>query len=148
MSNIKVFGCFITVDGGSQNIFACSTKKDELDLPYFHIENAKMLYHEIRYNIQHMFVENMIKFLEEIVISFIDIQNYLLLDIVEKSKDKYSDIEDNDIILLCGIVLHEKLKTDSMYWVPISNILFPKNIQTIMDDKTKVVKYVFDKMII
>jgi hypothetical protein len=148
MSNIKVFGCFITVDGASQNIFACSTNKQELELPYFNIDNPKTLYHEIRYNIQHLFLENMIKFLEEIIISFIDIQNYLLLETIESYKDKFKDINDDDIILLCGVVLHEKLRTDSMHWIPINNILFPKNIQTIMDDKTKIVKYVFDKMLL
>jgi hypothetical protein len=93
-----------------------------------------------------MFVQNAIKFLEEIIISFFDIQNYHVLELLEEQKNKY-EIENTNIILLCGVVLHEKILSENLYWIPIENF-FISNKNTEETTPKKVVKYVFDQMIL
>jgi len=146
MSNIFVINCLITADRQSNKIYIASSNKDEIVFPLLKIENPKFLYNEIRYNIKNMFVQNAIKFLEEIIISFFDIQNYHVLELLEEQKNKY-EIENTNIILLCGVVLHEKILSENLYWIPIENF-FISNKNTEETTPKKVVKYVFDQMIL
>lgn len=146
MSNILVINCLITADRQSNKIYIASSSKDETIFPTLKIENPKFLYNEIRYNIKNMFVQNSIKFLEEIIISFFDIQNYHVLQLLEEQKDKY-ETDDTDIVLLCGVVLHGKILSENLYWLPIENF-FRSNQNTEETTTKKVVKYVFDQMIL
>lgn len=149
MRKLINLNCIITADPNSKNIYVLSTREDRVALPYFEISSPKFLYNEIRYNIKSMF-DNIIKFLEEIIISFVDIQNLLVFDLLEKHKDTYHVNLDEDVILLTGLVLHEKMMSDSLYWVPIHNVMVPTEISSLdtEDIHLKVVRYVFEKIIV
>lgn len=147
MSNIIVFNTILTVDPIGDKILILSLEKNKIVFPTTKIENPKFLYNEIRYNIKNMFVKNMIKFLEEIRISFIDIQNYILLELLDDpSYKKLYGANDDDIIILCGIVLYEKLMCDKTYWLSIKNFITESKPDG--DLQKDVIKYVFDHLII
>jgi hypothetical protein len=147
MRNIHTLYCLITADRSSQKIFVASSEDDSLVFPNTIIENPKFLYNEIKYNIQQMFAKNSIQFLEEIIISFLDIQNYLLLNLIESS-EKYKHIDiDHDVILLCGVVLHEPILSNKLLWKPIENQLMSNEPEKI-NHSYNIIKYVFDQMIL
>lgn len=150
MSKIVVFNFILAPDIYADKILLASLDKENILIPTTNIENPKFLYNEIRYNIKNLFLENSIRFLEEIRISFMDIQNYLLLDMLdmEYNKEKYTNINDDDIIILSGIVLHEKLFSDKINWISINNILTNSNIGITTDPIFNLTKYVFDKVFI
>lgn len=146
--NINVFNCLITADPPAKKIYVASSKQDIIVLPVTHIDQPKFLFNEIRYNIKHLFAKDSIKFLEEIILSFIDIQNYLLLNLIDKSED-YKFIQDSDINLLCGIILHEKVLSDKLFWIEIPGFVQNYNIPNVEDtEMTQLIRYVFDKMIL
>lgn len=148
MSNIISCYCLITADKRSKKIFIASTKENDIVLPITTIGSPKFLYNELKYNIQQMFAKNTIQFLEEIIISFIDIQNHHLLNLLDASKNIYADIDmDQDITLLCGVVLHNTILSETLYWIPVENKLMSNQPEK-LNATEHVLYYVFDKMIL
>lgn len=148
-NKIIVVNVIITANPLSNDVLLLSTDKDKLILPSIEITNPKFLYDEIRGNIRNMFDDGVIKYLEEIVISFLDIQNPLLLNLIDSNRDIYEDINDSDIILLCGTILHKKLQTSSLNWKSIENTVLKQKIYSKTNgDIENIIKYVFEQMVI
>ena len=147
MSNIVACYCLITADNRSKKIFVASSKEDEIVFPTITINSPKFLYNELKYHIQEMFIKNAIQFLEEITISFIDIQNYHLLNLLDISSDTYNINTEEDIIILCGVVLHTTILSDNIHWIPVENKLMANQPEKLSASE-HVLYYVFDQMIL
>lgn len=148
MSNIVVFPCIITADTSTKSVFVCSENDSSVIFPTFQISYPKMLYDEMRMNIKNMFNYNTIKFCEEIIVSFLDIQNHLLIDLLESKPETYPNIKEDDIILLCGVVLHDKVESDTIHWIHINSMFLPKNISNTINDDNKIIQYVLDRIVL
>jgi len=147
MSNIVCCYAILSADNQNNKVYIASSEKNKIKLPFSKIETPKFLYNEIRLYIKNLFANDAIKFYEEIIISFMDIQNYLLMNIVTNEKELYNFDTDSDIVLLCGIILHQKLPSNQFYWVELDKPSAPDFLQT-MTDHSRLVQYILDKMII
>jgi hypothetical protein len=103
----------------NQQTYTLSSKKNKLVLPSKNIIAPKILYDELRYHIRTLFDSNSdhITFFDNIIISYLDIQNYLLIQYLETEKQDYL-YEENDIVLLCGVILYNKIPSKNNYWLP------------------------------
>jgi hypothetical protein len=107
--------CIITADIDKKQNYVLSLSKDQIKLPIFEIHNARTMHNELRYNAKKMFNENTIRFIEEILVSYVDIQSDLTIKyLTEINKDGTFDL-DNSIFILCGIVIEKKEGKD-FHW--------------------------------
>ena len=114
---IKVFSLILTHDINNNKTVILSTNNDKIILPTFDIQNPKTIYQEIRYAIKDLFEDPELKYVELINISFIEIQNDLLINYIKENKE-YEYDENQDLCLFIGIVLTEKNKTN-LFWSQI-----------------------------
>lgn len=131
MNNVYVFNSIITIDHQTQKNYILSSSNTEINFPYFQIESPRYLHNEIKCKVKNFFKTNTIRFIEEIIISFLDIQNEHLIQYAEKTISPTND----DIILLCSIILSDKLNTN-LYWQNFNYQINLKNedlVTTIID---------------
>lgn len=143
-SNIQVYYCIMT---HSDQPYILSANKNKIVLPWCYVANPKILYDEIRVHIKNMFhsKSTLIDFLDNVQISFLDLQNYILLDHVEAEQQDY-DYKEEDIILLCGTILYIKTPCINSYWIPLKHDIQYSN----QDNKPidRIIKYVLSKLIL
>jgi hypothetical protein len=111
-NRIHCIACIITSDLKKQENYIVSSSPNQIIFPSFIIESPRALNNEIRYTVKNLFKPNVFKFIQEIVISFTELQNDLLISYIESLNNPQYDIN-NDIFLLCGIVLHSKLPLEN-----------------------------------
>jgi hypothetical protein len=134
MSKIYVFNSIITNDLKDKKSYILSASKDKIVFPYFEIQSPRYLFNEIRCNIKNLFKPDSIRFIEEIIISFTEIQNELIINYVENLQDSTFDLN-NDIFILSSTILSEKLTTPLVwthfnYTIDIEN---PNVVDSIID---------------
>lgn len=112
MSKIYVFNTLLTSEENTNYIL--STDKHKIYFPFFEISSPRYLYNETRINIKNLFRTDTIKFIEEIIVSFIDIQNEFLLEYISKLGFTKVDIE-QDIFLLSSTILASKVDSE-LFW--------------------------------
>lgn len=113
-NKIYVFNTIITHDL-SNRTYVLSSSKDKIELPFFEIISPRYMLNEIRSNIKNLFKINTIRFLEEIIISFTEIQNEIILAYIEKNYDLDTFDIDNNIFVIAGTILSEKLPSNLMW---------------------------------
>jgi hypothetical protein len=118
---IKIFNIILTYDKKSSSTFVLSADKKKIVLPYFIINNPHLIRSEIRYLTKSLFDDPRLSYPELIEISYLDIQNSILIDYIESEKEIYEYDKDKDLCIYSGIVLTEKNKS-SFFWLPINNI--------------------------
>jgi len=118
---IKVFNIVITYDKKISSTVILSTDKKKIVLPYFLINNPYMIRSEIRYLTKGLFNDNRLSHPELVEISYLDIQNSILIDYIESEKETYQYDQKKDLCLYSGIVLSEKNKSN-FFWLPINQI--------------------------
>lgn len=112
---IYVVYCIVTADTKKKQNYVLSTDSKEIVLPICEITNARTIHNEIRYNVKKIFDADIIKFIEEILISYLDIETEPMIKYIESiNKDKTYDIDKN-LFILCGIVM-EKKQSKSFKW--------------------------------
>ena len=104
MNKIYTFNVILTYDQKTQTNYILSSHKDEIYFPFFEISNTRYLFNETRTNIKNLFHLNTIRFIEEIIVSYIDIQNEFLLDYITQLDSKQFNL-DNDVFVLCSTIL-------------------------------------------
>lgn len=120
-TKILTLFCVISYDNKKKNSCVLSVDSKQIILPYTNVEHTKSLKNEIRYKIKTLLDGEKYKLnLEDILISYLDIQNDLCLDYLSNN-NYYNFSIDNDICLLCGVILDKNYKT-SLNWVP-ANLL-------------------------
>jgi hypothetical protein len=62
---------------------------------------------EIRYNVKSIFDSKVIKFIEQVIVSGLDIKNELLIDYIKEIDTHQIYDLDHDLFLLCGIVIQK-----------------------------------------
>lgn len=133
MSDIYVINCILTSDQNSKSTYILSDNQTDIILPFFRIENPRFIYNQIRYDIKNLFVSKQ-RLPEEILVSFIEVENDFLIEYVEKNKQYPIDLN-KDIVVLCGIILG--FKDDSkLHWKKYEFNLDTKNsnpLQSIVD---------------
>lgn len=129
MSQILSSSCILTFDQKNSIICILSTEQNnKIVFPTFRIESTKNLHNEIRYQIKNLFIDDNAKFIEDIVVSYTDIQNNLYVDYLKELGVTSFD-ENNDIILLNSIVVGDKFNT-KLYWRPYDHTIDIKNKDT------------------
>ena len=107
MSRIFVTSCILTSDLNTDVSYVLSEENEKLRLPTFQVVAPRLLMNEIRYNVFHMFEPASFSFMEEIVLSHLEIQNEFLLSYISNLKDNRYDT-DQDIFILNGLILSKK----------------------------------------
>lgn len=125
MSQIITANCIITFDQKAKSICLLSTsQKDKIVFPTFKIESAKNINNETRYQVKNLFSDDNVKFVQDIIISTIDIQNELYIQYLNELGYNYD--ENNDIIILNSIVLGDKYNT-KLFWRTYDHMIDIKN---------------------
>ena len=104
----------ISSDINKQENYILSAKKNSIILPYSEIMIPRVMMNEIKYNVKNMFETGIISFIEEIIISYIDIQNEMLIEYVEKTNNTEVNPNEN-LFVLCGIIMNKK-STSKLFW--------------------------------
>lgn len=107
----------VSADTKRSENYILSTDKKEILFPIVDIVQPRSLWNEIRYNAKKMFDEESIKFAQEIIVSYSEIQNEFVLDYIESLNNDSLSI-DTDIFILCGIIMSKK-DTKSHFWQKI-----------------------------
>ena len=107
MSRVFVTSCILTSDLNTDVSYVLSEQNEKLRLPTFQVVAPRLLMNEIRYNVFHMFEPASFSFMEEIILSRLEIQNEFLLSYISNLKDNRYDM-DQDIFILNGLILSKK----------------------------------------
>ena len=107
MSRVFVTSCILTSDLNTDVSYVLSEDNEKLRLPTFQVVAPRSLMNEIRYNVFHMFEPASFSFMEEIILSRLEIQNEFLLSYISNLKDNRYDM-DQDIFILNGLILSKK----------------------------------------
>ena len=107
MSRIFVTSCILTSDLNTDVAYVLSEQNEKLRLPTFQVVAPRLLMNEIRYNVFHMFEPASFSFMEEIMLSRLEIQNEFLLSYISDLKDNRYDM-DQDMFILNGLILSKK----------------------------------------
>ena len=107
MSRLFVTSCILTSDLNTDVSYVLSEQNEKLRLPTFQVVAPRLLMNEIRYNVFHMFEPASFSFMEEIILSRLEIQNEFLLSYISNLKDNRYDM-DQDIFILNGLILSKK----------------------------------------
>lgn len=107
MSRVFVTSCILTSDLNTEVSYVLSEENEKLRLPTFQVVAPRLLMNEIRYNVFHMFEPASFSFMEEIILSRLEIQNEFLLSYISNLKDNRYDM-DQDIFILNGLILSKK----------------------------------------
>jgi hypothetical protein len=123
---MKLYAFFniISSDINKNENYILSTDKNNIVLPYSEISTPRVMINEIKYNVKNMFDTGIVKFIEEVIISYIDIQNDILLEYVKKIDNNIFDL-DNDLFLLCGVITNKK-STSKLFWTKFDYTLDEK----------------------
>jgi hypothetical protein len=116
--NIYTIYTILSVDEKKHKIYVLSSESDSIVFPIDQIQHVRLLQNELRYNIKHYFLNcESNGFLENISLSFLDIQNELVLELLQKENNYLSkNIDINkDIIILCGFVIPKPIES-KLYW--------------------------------
>lgn len=140
MNKVYVYNSIITTDHQSKQNYILSSSNDNIVFPRFEIESSRFLHNEIKCKIKNLFKTNTIRFIEEIIISFIDIQNELLIKYIDTSGLKS---DHDDIFLLSSIILSSKIDSH-LYW---KNFNYEINFQS-EDIVTTLIDYCLQKSLI
>ena len=121
MSRVFVTSCILTSDLNTDVSYVLSEQNEKLRLPTFQVVAPRLLMNEIRYNVFHMFEPASFSFMEEIVLSHLEIQNEFLLSYISNLKDNRYDM-DQDIFILNGLILSKKetQRNTSLCWKSFS----------------------------
>lgn len=107
--------CIITADTKKKQNYVLSTESKEIILPICEMTQTRSLHNEIRYNIKKMFDVDIIKFIEEILVSYTEIQSEPTIKYIEElNKDNTYDLN-NSLFILCGVVM-EKKQSNTFKW--------------------------------
>jgi len=107
MSRVFVTSCILTSDLNTDVSYVLSEHNEKLKLPTFQVVAPRLLMNEIRYNVFHMFEPASFSFMEEIMLSRLEIQNEFLLSYISDLKDNRYDM-DQDMFILNGLILSKK----------------------------------------
>lgn len=113
MSDIYVFNCILTSDHQNKTTSILSSDNTEIILPVFKIDNPRFIYNQIRYDTKNLFVSKK-RIPEEIIVSYIEVENNFLIDYIERVK-KYTIDLNKDIVVLSSIILGFKDETN-LFW--------------------------------
>jgi len=134
MSKLYLFNSILTTDQKTDTNWILSLDKYHIHFPFFEISSPRYLHNEARINIKNLFTKDSIKFIEEIIISFIDIQNPFLIEYIDSLQLPVFDL-DKDIFILCSTILTSKIDS-RLFWNKFNyEISFTKpDIQTAIID--------------
>jgi hypothetical protein len=146
---IRIFNLILTHDTKNNKTVILSTDNKKTILPAFYIENPKTIHQEIRYLIKNLFDDPDLKYVELINVSFIEIQNELLINYI-KDTEEYKYNEDEDLCLFVGVILTEKNKTN-LFWSPIGfpSVSNNSNFSTLESSSTEIlIDYVIKNIVL
>ena len=105
---IKVFNLIMTFDRNINETVVLSVSNDDIRLPFFVIYRPTKLKEEIRYLTKCLFEDPSLSHVELIDVSFLDIQNDILLNYVSSNPEMYDYSSEEDLCILSCIIFTEK----------------------------------------
>lgn len=144
-NNIYSLHCILTIDHTKKENLIVSSSKTEISLPIFKIEHPRLLHNELRYNIQNILLDKTYNsdVIKNIAFSYIDIQNELVLQYMEKYHSDNCDLN-NDIFIFCGMIMENIYPLNGFEWQKFE---FVKSL-TNMDIITSIVDFTVQKSIL
>lgn len=107
MINIYGVSCILTIDHDRRQNLVISKDKDNIILPIFKIDYPRLLFNEIKYNIQQILSNEYDKeIIKRINFSYTDIQNEFLIKYIEDTKN-YTFDTNNDVFILTSMILEK-----------------------------------------
>lgn len=134
MNKLYVFNNILTVDQDTETNWVLSSDKHHIRFPFFEISSPRYLYNETRIHLKNLFKQDEIKFIEEIIVSFIDIQNPFLMEYISSLESTTFDL-DKDLFILCSTILTSKIDS-ILFWNKFDyeiNIIKPDIQMSIID---------------
>jgi hypothetical protein len=115
--NIFAIYNILTIDEKKHKIYVLSADSDLIIFPINQIEHIRFLQNELIYNVKQYFEQyESNEFLESISLSFLDIQNELVLEFINQNNTTYRSVNiDKDIVILCGFILPKPISS-KLYW--------------------------------
>jgi hypothetical protein len=138
--NVFIVYCVVTADEKEKQSYILSLDKENIVFPIYKLESPRNILNEIRYNIKSIFDEKSIKFIEQVIVSSLDIKNELLIDYIKEIDSNQIYNLDDDLFILCGIVIQ---KMDIM----VSDFNWLKFKYSIKDKITKPVYGIIDSIL-
>jgi|LakMenEpi03Aug12_release.lakeMendotaPanAssembly.Ray.scaffolds.fasta_scaffold00642_55 hypothetical protein len=105
--NVFVVYCVVTADEKEKQSYILSLDKEKIIFPIYKLESPRYILNEIRYNVKSIFDSKVIKFIEQVIVSGLDIKNELLIDYIKEIDTHQIYDLDHDLFLLCGIVIQK-----------------------------------------
>lgn len=112
--NIYSVFVIITSDVDLQKNYILSGSDSSILLPVHRIENAKFLHNEIRYHFKSLFDHHDATIIENIHLSYLDIQNDLAQNYID-SINVNEFYKNDDLFLLTGVILDHKYES-KYFW--------------------------------
>lgn len=102
----------LSIDTKNKRTFVLSDNEAKISLPILQIENPRYLYNEIKYNTRYLlgFDKN---FDKSILVSYMDIQNNLVLEYIDSLNN--SNYSNEDIFLNVGIIIN-RIYESKLFW--------------------------------
>lgn len=130
MNKLYAILTIITPDIKAQKNYILSVSNKDIILPILNIESIEFLHNELRHNIKNIFSKDIRDIIENIKVSYLEIQNDLALSYIKdiNINDFYKK---NDLFLLVGMVLDKKYDSN-FFW---NEFKFRSNkVATIIDN--------------
>lgn len=142
MNKLYVFNSILTIDQKTETNWILSLDKHHIYFPFFEISSPRYLYNESRINLKNLFSQDKIRFIEEIMISFIDVQNPFLIEYINTLQSPLFDM-DKDMFVLCSTILTSKIES-TLFWNKFNyEISFTKP-----DIQTAIIDYCIQKSVV
>lgn len=143
--NIYGISCILTIDHQKKQNLIISTDSNKIVLPITKIEYPRLLFNEIRYDIQQMFDKNesISEILKDMNFAYTDIQNELLIKHIENLNDNKFDIN-NDIFILVAFILNQPYKLSKYTWKTFDFLKSIEHINTL----NSLIDFIIEKTIV
>lgn len=143
--NIYAVPVLLTLDHNRHQNLIVSNNKNNIDLPLIKINYARLLFNQIRYDLQQMFMpkDHIQEILQHINFSYTDIQNELLIKYLEEIKYDYLDME-NDIFVLVAMIVDKPYDLNRHFWKQFD---FAKSLDN-MSPFNSLIDFIIEKTIV
>lgn len=145
MNNIYGIYCILSIDHNKKENLIVSTNENTIEFPIFRIEHPRLLYNELRYNLQNILLKQAYdaEAIKKIHFCHIELQNEIVLKYIE---DNYSEKYDlnNDMFVLCAAIIEEPYNLNLFQW---KKFQFAKSLLD-MDLITSIIDFTIEKSIL
>lgn len=145
MNNLYGIYCILSIDHNKKENLIISTNDDTIAFPIFKIEHPRLLYNELRYNLQNILLKQAYnaEAIRKISFCHIELQNEIVLKYIESNYSEKYDL-DKDMFVLCATIIEEPYNLNLFQW---KKFKFAKSLLD-MDLVTSIIDFTIEKSIL